>query len=394
MHVEILMIGTELLLGQIQDTNATYLGQILKENGINLYQKTTVGDNRGRIMAALDGALSRSGVVLCSGGLGPTEDDITRECIAELLGRPLEFREDLYNSVLARFAHVRMKITENNKKQATLPQGAVAIENPHGTAPGVLVEDARGTIICMPGVPFELKPMMEEHVLPYLRKKSGISGVLHYRVLKVCGMGESRIDDAIGDIINAHTNPSIGLLASPDVVRIRIAARAESVAAAEALIAPVAAAIQARLPHHIFGCDDDTLEGVVDALLMERGWKLAVGETSTGGKLAQRLVAEGSRAFAGGLVVRLEGLAEGLAPRDQALDLARRCMLAFPTDCGLGLAFVPAENRTVAVFLAPGITDEWEIGAYGSGERSQLRTSVTALEMVRRSLLGMSGRAT
>lgn len=390
MQVEILMIGTELLLGQIQDTNATWLGETLKEHGINLYQKTTVGDNKGRIMAALEGALSRSGVVLCSGGLGPTEDDITRECIAELLGRPMEFREDLYNSVLERFKHIRTKITENNKRQATLPAGAVAIENPNGTAPGVLVEDARGTIICMPGVPFELKPMMTDFVLPYLKQKSGLTGVLHYRVLKVCGMGESRIDDAIGDIINAHTNPSIGLLASPDVVRIRIAARAESVAAAEELIAPVAASIEARLPGKIFGRDEETLEGVVDEMLAERGWTLAVGETSTGGKLCQRLVAAGAKAFAGGKIVAETGAPAGGTGAERALDLARGAMLEFGSDCGLGLAFEPSENRTVAVFLTPGSTGEWEIGAYGAGERSQLRTSVTALEMVRRSLLGKS----
>lgn len=390
MQAEILMIGTELLLGQIQDTNATYLAQVLKENGINLFQKTTVGDNKARIMAALDGALSRSGVVLCSGGLGPTEDDITRECIAELLGRPLEFREDLYNSVLARFSGLRMKITENNKKQATLPAGAIAIENPHGTAPGVLIEDPRGIIFCMPGVPFELKPMMEEHVVPYLRQKFGLPGVLHYRVLKVCGMGESRIDDAIGDIINAHTNPSIGLLASPDVVRIRIAARAENVDAANAMIAPVAAAIEERLAGKIFGHDDDTLEGVVDQLLQKKGWRLAISETSTGGKLCQRLVAAGSKAFAGGQVYPAGALPEGLSAAEQALDLSNRCMLGFPTECGLGLAFAPGENRTVAVFQTPESTFEWEIGAFGTGERSQLRTSVTALEMVRRSLLGMS----
>ena len=388
------MIGTELLLGQIQDTNATYLAQVLKENGINLFQKTTVGDNKGRIMAALDGALSRSGVVLCSGGLGPTEDDITRECIAELLGRPMAFRPDLYESVLARFASIRTKITENNKKQATLPEGAEAIENPHGTAPGVLVEDPRGIIICMPGVPFELKPMVEDHVIPYLRRKFGLGGVLHYRVLKISGMGESRIDDAIGDIINEHSNPSIGLLASPDVVRVRIAAHADTVADCERLIDPVAAQIEERLGKHIFGRDDETLEGVVDALLVAHGYTLAVAETTTGGKLAQRLVAAGSKAFAGGLITRAEARPEGVSAGAWALDLAEKSMLGCSSTTGLGLVFEPAENRTVAVFRTPEATHEWEIGAYGTGERSQLRTSITALEFVRRCLLGKSGHAT
>ncbi|MBI2432524.1 MAG: hypothetical protein HYV26_06615 [Candidatus Hydrogenedentes bacterium] len=236
MNAELLMIGTELLLGQIQDTNASYMGQTLALHGINLFQKTTVGDNQQRIMAALDGALSRAGVVLCSGGLGPTEDDITRECIAELLGRKLEFRQALWDEVVQRFAPLRVKITENNKRQATLPVGAIAIDNPHGTAPGLIIEDARGIIICMPGVPMELKPMLETKVIPYLLRKFGQQGVLHCRVLKVCAMGESRVDSIIGDLILASTNPTIGLLASPDAVRIRIAARASSIVEAQALV--------------------------------------------------------------------------------------------------------------------------------------------------------------
>ncbi|MCC6145812.1 MAG: competence/damage-inducible protein A, partial [Candidatus Hydrogenedentes bacterium] len=135
MRAEIVMIGTELLLGQIQDTNATYIAQILAANGIFLYQKTTVGDNRERIVGALEAALERSDVVLCSGGLGPTEDDITRECVADVLGRGLSYREDLFEAIVARFSHFRLQITENNKKQATLPDGAIAVENPYGTAP-------------------------------------------------------------------------------------------------------------------------------------------------------------------------------------------------------------------------------------------------------------------
>jgi nicotinamide-nucleotide amidase len=260
MQAEILMIGTELLIGQIQDTNATFMAQTLAENGINLYQKTTVGDNRERIIAAIAGALTRSDVVLCSGGLGPTEDDITRESLAELLGRPLEYHEELFEEVAARFAHLRIPITDNNKKQAMLPQGASFIDNPHGTAPGILVEDERGTVVCMPGVPRELYSMLEERVIPYLRKRFGISGVLHYRVLKVRGMGESRVDSMMGDLIATQTNPTVGLLASRGVVRIRIAARAESIDEANALIDPVDKAIRERLPEIAVDAEDDKLE--------------------------------------------------------------------------------------------------------------------------------------
>lgn len=388
MQAEILMIGTELLLGQIQDTNATFMAQILAENGINLFWKTTVGDNRARILTALDRALDRSDVVLCSGGLGPTEDDITRECVAELLNRPLEYHEELFESILQRFTHVRAKITENNKKQAQLPQGAQAIPNPNGTAPGILVEDAGGIIICMPGVPSELKPMLTDQVIPWLRRRFGITGVLHYRVLKVCGMGESRVDSIIGDLINAHSNPTIGLLAAMDAVRIRIAARAESLEAANALIDPVAAAVYERLGGLIMGEDEDTLESVVDRLLQEKGWTLAVLETKTGGALSQRLASIQAQSFRGGRVI-LPPYRGGASPEDFGLDFAQRLLVEFSATCVLALIADGEAHRTVAVFISPEGTKRWEIGYYGRAERNQLRTSVVALEGLRRCLTGL-----
>jgi len=390
MRAEILMIGTELLIGQITDTNAQYLAQTLAENGINIYQKTTVGDNLERIKAALDGALDRADVVLCSGGLGPTEDDITREAIAALLGRPLIFDEALYESVISRFAHVRRLITENNKKQATLPEGAQAIVNPRGTAPGVLVEDKRGIIICLPGVPHELKGMMEDEIIPYLRKKFALQGVLHYRVLKVCGIGESRVDDMIGDIITAHTNPSIGLLANPEVVRIRIAARAEDHAAAEALIEPVAQAIEERLPGFIMGRDADTLEGALETLFVARGWDLGVVETGTGGMIAQRLVAAGVSFFREARIVAIGSIAPG---PESALDLAQRFLLDSDSVCALALVASAHEPHSNGAFVCPEGVFTFEIGHIGNGARSQLRTSVVALENVRRILTGVTALA-
>lgn len=392
MQAEIVMIGTELLLGQIQDTNATYMAQVLAEHGINLYQKTTVGDNRGRILAALDGALQRSEVVLCSGGLGPTEDDITRDCVAELLGRPLEYHEDLFQSILDRFAHARFRITENNKKQALLPRGAEAIENPHGTAPGILVDDPRGVIVCMPGVPGELKPMLEERVIPWIRRKYSLSGVLHYRVLKVCGIGESRIDHLMGDLINRYSNPTIGLLASPDAVRIRIAARAGNLPEANALIDPVEAEIHQRLPGLIFGRDNQKLEEVLGRLLDARGWRLAVGETMTGGMVSQRLCAAGIRAFAGARVYP-GALTEGVDLRQYALDLARQLLIDFGSDCALVLAADATARCTVGLFLTPESRHEFEAGFFGEGERNQVRTSIYALEQMRRRLSGYAGDA-
>ncbi|HQH52729.1 MAG TPA: molybdopterin-binding protein, partial [Candidatus Hydrogenedentes bacterium] len=228
MQAEIIMIGTELLLGQIVDTNAAFMGRLLAENGINLYQKATVGDNPKRIVQAITAALERADVVLTSGGLGPTEDDITRECIAEVFASPLELRQDLVEQLKARFQRIGRRPTTNNLKQAQVPRGATPIENPHGTAPGLLVEDARGIVIAMPGVPRELHPMLCDKVLPFLRKRFSLKGLVHYRVLKVCGVGESAIDSAIGHLIRDSANPTVGLLASPEAVRIRIAARADT----------------------------------------------------------------------------------------------------------------------------------------------------------------------
>lgn len=387
MNAEIVMIGTELLLGQIVDTNATHIARVLAENGINLFQKTTVGDNRERIPRVLDAALDRADIVLVSGGLGPTEDDITRDCVAELTGRPLEFRQELMEQLEERFRRIGRPISENNKRQAYAPRGATALPNPNGTAPGVLVEDPRGVIACMPGVPFELYAMLEDSVLPYLRARFGLAGVVHYRVLKVCGIGESRVDEAIADLILAYDNPKIGLLASPDAVRIRISARAEDVALADALIDEADSAVRQRLPGLIAAVDDDTLERVVDRLLAERGLRFAAHETHTGGMLGQRLTAAGATQFAGATVLPLR-------PTD---DLARRAAEAaeavrrrFEVDCGLAIV-ADADSRTVAVhWIAPDDAAGWTMRYAQLDELHQLRGAVMALEYVRRRLLGVA----
>jgi nicotinamide-nucleotide amidase len=383
LRAEIIMIGTELLIGQIQDTNATYMAQTLAAHGIHLYQKTTVGDNVERICAALDAALSRCEVVLCSGGLGPTEDDITRECVARVLGRGLTYREDLFAVIEARFAAFRRTATENNKRQATLPDGAEAIDNPHGTAPGVWVEDPRGTIVCMPGVPSELKPMLEERVLPRLRERFGLAGVLHYQNLKVCGVGESRIDSLIGDLITGGANPTVGLLASPDVVRIRIAAHAENVEAARLLIAPVEQQIRERLGALVMGAGDDTLESVVNGLLAQRGWTLATFETQTGGMLAQRLTRAGATQFVGGQVWPMRTASAGA----EAIDEANGILLSYASACAIGLLGNPEHGMTWAALLTPEAQVVKEIGFSGAAEVNQVRTAVIALEAFRRLLI-------
>ena len=247
MRAEILMIGTELLLGQIEDTNATYMSRALAAAGIDLYWKTTVGDNADRITDALQRGLERSDAVLCSGGLGPTADDITRECVAHVLDAPLEYHDDLFQVIVERFRHRNRPLSENNRRQARLPRGAAPIANPNGTAAGLIAEHGARAIICMPGVPSELRPMLDGVVIPYLCWKHQIRSTIHYRVLKVYGMGESRVDAVISDIISGQSNPTVGLLASRDAVRVRITARAATTEEAETLITPIDALVRQRL---------------------------------------------------------------------------------------------------------------------------------------------------
>jgi len=387
-----MMIGTELLLGQIDDTNATFMARVLMDNGINLFQKTTVGDNTDRITGALRAALDRCDVVLCSGGLGPTEDDITRECVAEVLGRPLEYHEDIFTHIEALFLRYRLKLTENNKRQAMVPRGAIVVDNPNGTAPGLIVDDPKGIVVCMPGVPRELMPMLTDSVVPWLKKRFDIHEVIHYRVLKVCGIGESHVDQIIGDLILNSRNPTVGVLASPAFVRVRIAAKAATREEAEMLIDPVDAEIRKRLPNLIMGVDEDTAEGVVDRLLAERGWTIAIGETASGGMIAARCVAANATQFIGGSVRRIESLDVANLER-AARQLAESVREEFQVTCALGVVSDPRQGATTVAFVHPAGFEEWVIGRAGTNDIMQNRLATVSLEYVRRFLVGVHVQA-
>jgi len=386
LKAEIVMIGTELLLGQILDGNAAHIGRVLAENGIPLYRKTTVGDNLQRIVQTLEEALGRADAVITSGGLGPTEDDLTREAVAQVFGRPLVRDPALVERLERIFEMIGRPMTPNNLKQADVPEGGVVLTNPNGTAPGILVEDARGVVICMPGVPHELHAMLDEQVLPALRDRFGIRGILKVRVLKVCGMGESSVDDAMGDLIRDSVNPTVGVLASPDVVRIRIVARAGSDDEADALIAPVEAAVRARLPGKVMGAGEDTLEGVVDALLLERGWRLAVAETDSGGEIARRMAT--AAAFAGGIVLPAASMPG--ANEQSARDLAQRALESADGDpgasCAIGIAYDPVSAVSHGYLRTPVAERAWQAKYPGLDSRHQVRVGVGALEQLRRVL--------
>ncbi|MBI3158568.1 MAG: CinA family nicotinamide mononucleotide deamidase-related protein [Chloroflexi bacterium] len=288
---EILTIGTEILLGEIADTNARHIALALREAGINLYFTATVGDNEERIAAAIRQSLERADILVTTGGLGPTVDDPTRAAVARALALPLEFREELWQQVVERFARFGRTPTENNRRQAYVPQGAQAVENPVGTAPAFILETEGRSIICLPGVPREMEYLLEHAMLPYLRERYALTGTIRARVLHTAGEGESAVDELIGDL-ETMLNPTVGLAAHAGQVDVRITAKAASAEEANALIAPVEAELRRRLGERIYGADEDTLEGAALTLLDELGWRAAVVEVGLEGDLGARLASE------------------------------------------------------------------------------------------------------
>ena len=289
MNAEIISIGSELLLGQIVDTNASWIAQRLANNGVNLFYKTTVGDNFERMCDVIHLALSRSDIVLTGGGIGPTKDDLTREAVAKVTNRNLITDKKSLLEIRERFHKRGLLLTKNNERQAEIPEGAIVIENPNGTAPAFIVEAEKGTIISLPGVPFEMKWLVDNRIIPYLKNKFNIEEIIHYRVLKVSDLGESAVDDKIGEIIAHSKNPTVGVLARPGQVDIRITAKAENRNKANSLIDAVDEKISNLLGDNIFGKNDDTIESIVNKLLLERNSSISIFENITAGTISKIL---------------------------------------------------------------------------------------------------------
>jgi len=290
MHAEIVMIGTELLLGELVDTNANRLAKALREIGLDLYYKTTVGDNEERITEVLNLALDRSDIIITSGGIGPTVDDMTRQAVANATGRKLVYSTDLEAQIAARFQSFGREMGENNKRQAYIPEGALPLANPVGTAPCFLCEDLRGRgfIISLPGVPRELEYMLSKKVIPLIVERTGGAKVTKVRVLRTCAVGESNVDRVIGDLMT-NSNPTVGLAAHAGQTDVRIAAKAETDAQADALIAPLEAEIRRRLGVAVYGVEKETVSEVVGQLLSKKKLRLGVVDTLTGGLPAREL---------------------------------------------------------------------------------------------------------
>jgi nicotinamide-nucleotide amidase len=285
---EIITIGTEILLGEILDTNARYLARNLRDVSIDLYRKTTVGDNTKRIAQAIRQAMERSDIIITTGGLGPTVDDPTRDAVALAMDEETEFHPELWEQILSRFLRFGRQPTENNRRQAYIPKSAIAIENPVGTAPAFLVERGYNTVISLPGVPREMEHLWKNSVLPYLIQRYQLTGIIKALVLHTAGAGESQIDELIGDL-ETLSNPTVGLAAHSGQVDVRITAKAESESRADELIRELEARVRIKLGEWIYGIDQDTLEEVALRSLKRHGWTLAIIESGLNGDLTSRL---------------------------------------------------------------------------------------------------------
>ena len=352
MKAEVIAIGSELLLGQIIDTNSSYIAKLLAENGIELVQTATVGDDLQRMKEVIGEAIIRSQIVITTGGIGPTEDDLTREAIAEVTQHPLTFQPHLMEQIETLFKKRGFRMSESNRKQAYIPEGAIPIENPKGTAPGFIAETPGGAIITIPGVPFEMEYLMENTVIPYIRKRFDIRHqVIQYKVLRACGLGESAIGLQIKDLMKESTKPpSIGTLASMGDIRIRITAKAENPEEASNLIQNMEKEIRNRLGILIYGVDNETLHGNVAKELERLRFTLSVVETLTGGIISQKLTSTDSNSFIQGTVLSSENSQKaflGLSSEEYnsfkenskrfADLLAQKSRDEFKTDLGLAM---------------------------------------------------------
>jgi nicotinamide-nucleotide amidase len=303
MRAEIVCVGTELLLGQILNTDARYIARRLNEHGLDVLFESTVGDNATRLADVFRRALDRSDLVVVSGGLGPTDDDLTKETLAEVAGRPLQMDQAALASLERFFADRGRRMTDNNRKQALVPTGGLAIANPNGTAPGIMLEHQGKLVFLLPGPPHELEPMVDDFVMPELARR-GFRQVIHSRVLRFAGIGESDLETRVKDILLVQGNPTVAPLVDADGVTLRITAKADDRPQAEALIAPVEAALRARVGEFVYGIDEEDLADAVGRELKRHGATLAVAESCTGGLLGGRLTAipGSSEYFLGGII--------------------------------------------------------------------------------------------
>jgi len=363
---EIITIGTEILLGEIVDTNTRYIARVLRGLGVDLYRTITIGDNVERIAEAIRNSMARADIVITTGGLGPTVDDPTREAVARAFDVETEFREELWEQIRGIVARYGRTPGENQKRQAYVPEGAIAIKNNVGTAPSFIVESERNAVVSLPGVPKEMEHILHESVIPYLQFRYNLNQVIKVRLLHTSGAGEGDIDEKIGEF-ETLKNPTVGLAAHTGIVDIRIAAKAETESEADRMIAEVEKQMRERLGTLVFGVDDDTLEGAALKAASGRTWNLVAVEAGLGGVLTRRLASlqsanllgvESVELAKGELLVSLQSMQEKHKAR-AALGIA-----AFPEERVAELVLITpdkTESRQLSFGGHPGLLPRWAV---------------------------------
>jgi len=414
MNAEIVAIGTELLLGQNVDTNSAWLAQQMALLGVDVYGFQQVGDNEKRMEAAIKGACERSQVVITTGGLGPTVDDLTRKVAAKVGQKTLVYYENLAKAMEAKFFRTGKLFPQSNLNQAFIPQGATLVPNPIGTAPGFILKIDKTYLITLPGVPSEMKAMFEQTVKPFLKGLEPVTSIIKSRVYRTTGISESRLNEKIADIFESSQNPTIGVLAHPEGVDIRLTAKASNEEEANKLIDALGKILLTRLPNNIYGLDKDELESIVGQMLMTRHMTLATAESCTGGLISRRItqVSGSSTYFLRGYVVYSNEAKSDMLKVDPKMIKNKGAVSA---EVAEALA-VNARNQsassvaisTTGIAGPTGGTEEKPVGLVyiglsddqtthtfkfqftGDREVVQLKASQAALEILRRHCLGLS----
>jgi nicotinamide-nucleotide amidase len=408
---EILAVGTELLMGQTANTNAQYISARLPDVGIGVYYHSVVGDNPERVKEALKLALSRSDLVVMTGGLGPTKDDLTKETVAEVMNRRLIPDQETLDKLRSIFSRLSAPMTDNNLKQANMPEGSIIIRNNNGTAPGCIIEEQNKIVIMLPGPPSEMKPMFEETVAPFLEQRSNIKIVS--RFLRIFGIGESVLEDLIKDLIENQSNPTIAPYVKEGEVTIRVTASYPKDEVYEDLISPIEDEIRKRLGEKVYSSEDKGLDETVADMLIRSGITIAIAESCTGGLISANLteIPGISRVFNRGIIsysneskvhdlgVKPETLDKfGAVSRETATEMAEGIRTLSGTDLGLSVTGIAgpdggtAEKPVGLVYVALSGKDGVEckeLKLWGNRIRIRRLAFLNAFDLVRRKLIAL-----
>ncbi|MCI9429390.1 MAG: competence/damage-inducible protein A [Lachnospiraceae bacterium] len=410
MTVELISVGTEILLGNIVNTNAAYLAEQCAVLGLSCFYQTVVGDNEARLAQVLETALGRSDIIILSGGLGPTRDDLTKETVARVMGKELHMDEHSRKRIEDFFTKRGLELTDNNWKQAMVPEGAVVIDNDNGTAPGIIIESEEKRVILLPGPPGELIPMFESAIYPYLSKAE--PGVIYSQTVKLCGIGESKAETMVADLIAEQGNPTIAPYAKIGEVHLRITAKASAEKEAKKLIKPVVKELKNRFGMNVYTTEENvTLEQAVVDLLLANKLTVTTAESCTGGLLAAKLtgVPGVSEVFKSGQVTysnkakhRLLGVKKhslgkhGAVSENVAKEMAKGAAVSSRADVAVAITGIAGpdggspEKPVGLVYIACSVCGKVKVKEYNfTGNRNKIRESsvIAALTLMRHCIL-------